>query len=189
MTIPGQNEYNIKWISKLSIVLIVFFLFFVPRPLQAQKKLGLQLIDNKSNKNYIFCTEEIIKINFIDNNKIRKIKGKLLVLNDQEISINKTVIRIDHITKVKIKNNSISRGVRRALGGVVLVPTGIALMFLGFQGDAGITGILGTIILGSGIYQFVEGIKILRYNPGKIDYIDRRLIAIVINPLVVDKIK
>lgn len=185
MTILWQNATNAKWSSKLKFVLIVFFLFFVPQALQAQKTLGLQLINNKSNTKYFFLTDEIINIRYLDNKRIKKIKGKLLILNDKEISVNSTVIRIDKIIKIKIKDQSVQSGVFRIIGGLAMIPPGVILPFYAIYVQEEGPAIIGLPLLGIGIYQLIEGYKILKSpSPKKIDQIVNRLTVVEIYPLV-----
>jgi len=184
MTICWQNANNTKWTSKLAFLFIVFFLFFVPQALQAQKTLGLQLMNNVSNTKYFFLTDEIINIRYLDKKRIKKNKGKLLILNDKEISVNSTVIRIDKIIKIKIKDQSVQSGVFRIIGGLAMIPPGVILLFYAIYVAEEGPAIIGLPLLGIGIYQLIEGFKILKSNPEKIDQVVNRLSVVEIYPLV-----
>jgi hypothetical protein len=116
--------------------------------------------------------------------RIKKIKGKLLILNDKEISVNSTDIRIDKIIKIKIKDQSVQSGVFRIIGGLAMIPPGVILLFYAIYVAEEGPAIIGLPLLGIGIYQLIEGFKILKSNPEKIDQVVNRLSVVEIYPLV-----
>jgi hypothetical protein len=165
---------KIKW-------LLVLFIINFAHSLSAQKTLGLQLISDKvDTKYYYYYPEEIINIRFFEGNKIKKIKGPLVVLNNKEISVNGTVISIDKITQIKNKNHSISGGILQIIGGITISFVGLGGMALGAY-NSNPTGIaVGVLITAFGTYQIINGFNKLRSKSILIDQNQHRLIAVEI---------
>jgi hypothetical protein len=167
---------KIKW-------LLVLFIINFAHSLSAQKTLGLQLINIKSDTRQYFYSDDIIKISYSEDNKIKKIKGPLVVLNDREVSINELVIGIDKITQIEIQNQRIIRGILQTIGGVVVTASGLLTTILGYWEGIKPFTLIGLITTGSGIIQTSKGLWKFRSNSIQINQIQNRLIVVEINSL------
>ncbi len=171
------NALKFKW-------LLVLCLMSFAHSLSAQKILALQLISDKvDTKYYYYYPDEIINISFFEDNKTKKIKGPLVVINSKEISVNGKVLSIDKITKIKIKNHSVSGGILQIIGGVTITFVGLVGMALGAYNYNPYGVAVGVLITAFGPYQIIKGLNRLRSKSILLNQNQHRLIAVEIIPL------
>jgi len=173
------SALKIKW-------LLILFIMSFTHSLSAQKILALQIIDNVTNKNTIIYCEDIRKICYLGEDKRKKVKGNVVVLNKNEISVADTVIHLDKITELKLKKSilvkrySIAGKFFRTIGGLLIMPFGLFILVM--DGEEVGSVIAGSTILGVGMRNIYNGLKI-KHKSVRINQNRYRLIAVEINPL------